>query len=331
MVIRDKLITLGADVAHASGLTALSGVTAAGSIFMLHSVVGQNIRQLRLSEHSSAGFLGAVLHYYQREGFAFVTMDEALRRVEQGREADKFISFTFDDGYRDNLEIVLPLLERYACPFTVYITTDIIERQALYWWGGLRAIVQNNDTIDYEPIGRRLPAHTLAQKVGTYYTISSHVRSGASRPADVKRLMARHGVSNNDLLDQDMLSREDLHTLSRHPLVTIGGHTQSHRALRQLSLEEARQEIEANRAYLQDCIEEPVRHFAYPFGDQQSCGEREFSLVEALGFATGVTTRRGNLAGLSNPFAMSRVLFSGMRESIGYIELQRTGLMGRGT
>lgn len=328
MVIRDKFITLGADVVHAFGLTALR--ERVGAIFMLHSVMGQSVRQMQLSEHSSAEFLESVLRHYRRRGFVFVTLDEALRRIEERRAAEKFISLTFDDGYRDNLTTVLPLLERYASPFTVYVTTDIVERQALYWWGGLRDIVQNNDMVDYEPIGRRLPTRTLAQKVKTYYAISGHVRSGASQPADIERLMTRHGVGNSDLLDRDMLSREDLRTLSRHPLVTIGGHTQTHRSLRQLSLEQANEEIEANRAYLRDCIEKPVRHFAYPFGDRQSCGEREFSLVATLGFDTGVTTRRGNLAGNIDPFAMPRVLFSGMRESIGYIELQRTGLMGTG-
>jgi peptidoglycan/xylan/chitin deacetylase (PgdA/CDA1 family) len=301
-----------------------------GTIFMLHSVVGQSVRQLRLSEHNSAGFLDAVLRHYRQKGFAFVTMNEALRRVEERRAADKFISFTFDDGYRDNLTTVLPLLERYASPFTVYVTTDIVERQALYWWGGLREIVQNNEIVDYEPMGRQLPACTLAQKVKAYYAISGHVRSGASQPADVERLMTRHGVANSDLLDRDMIGRKDLRTLSRHPLVTIGGHTKTHRSLRQLSLEEASEEIETNRTYLQDCIDASVRHFAYPFGDRQSCGEREFSLVKTLGFDTGVTTRRGSLAGSVDPFAIPRVLFSGVRESIGYIELQRAGLMGKG-
>ena len=33
----------------------------------------------------------------------------------------KFVCFTFDDGYRDNLEHAYPILKRHGVPFALYM------------------------------------------------------------------------------------------------------------------------------------------------------------------------------------------------------------------
>ena len=34
---------------------------------------------------------------------------------------------TFDDGYRDNLEAALPILERYSAPAAIYVASGYVE------------------------------------------------------------------------------------------------------------------------------------------------------------------------------------------------------------
>jgi peptidoglycan/xylan/chitin deacetylase (PgdA/CDA1 family) len=41
---------------------------------------------------------------------------------------------TFDDGYRDNLTVALPVLQRHGVPATVFLTTDHIGTDLPFWW-----------------------------------------------------------------------------------------------------------------------------------------------------------------------------------------------------
>jgi len=83
--------------------------------------------------------------------------------------------------------------------------------------------------------------------------------------------------------------------LGQSDLVEIGAHTASHPALSTLSMPRARKEMAMGRAILEAHLDQPVKHFAYPFGKASEAGEREFSICRELGFASATTTRFGNL------------------------------------
>jgi peptidoglycan/xylan/chitin deacetylase (PgdA/CDA1 family) len=42
------------------------------------------------------------------------------------------IAITFDDGYRDNLEIALPVLQKYKFPATVFVSTGMLDTEELF-------------------------------------------------------------------------------------------------------------------------------------------------------------------------------------------------------
>ncbi len=51
-----------------------------------------------------------------------VTLDTILAQPER----ERLVAITFDDGFRDNLTVALPLLERFNLPCTVFVTTDFV-------------------------------------------------------------------------------------------------------------------------------------------------------------------------------------------------------------
>ncbi len=97
------------------------------------------------------------------------------------------------------------------------------------------------------------------------------------------------------------------------PLVTIGAHTITHCNLAKQSEENALHELTTSRSRLEQALERPVLHLAYPYGDRIAAGPREFALAKAAGFKTAVTTRPGMI----------------FPESAGYLTaLQRVSLNG---
>src|SRR5262245_43784780 len=51
-----------------------------------------------------------------------VPLIETMNRNRQRRR----VAITFDDGFRDNLTVAVPLLEKYSMPATVFVTAGFI-------------------------------------------------------------------------------------------------------------------------------------------------------------------------------------------------------------
>jgi peptidoglycan/xylan/chitin deacetylase (PgdA/CDA1 family) len=62
------------------------------------------------------------LRWLRENGWTFLTMSELVDQWTQLPE--KSVALTFDDGYRDNLELALPLIEKYDARATLYLVWD---------------------------------------------------------------------------------------------------------------------------------------------------------------------------------------------------------------
>ena len=53
-----------------------------------------------------------------------VPLVETLHR----KESERLVAITFDDGYRDNLTVALPILEKYSLPITLFVVAGFVDR-----------------------------------------------------------------------------------------------------------------------------------------------------------------------------------------------------------
>jgi peptidoglycan/xylan/chitin deacetylase (PgdA/CDA1 family) len=300
--------------AHVSGFSRLVAARyrGRGMIFALHSVVDDDTFHPDHTLRCPAGQLEWALRWLRDEGLDFVTLDEAVRRLNDGNPRP-FACFTFDDGYADNLTRVLPIMEKFNAPFTVFVTTGMITREIDAWWFGLAALVRSNDRIELPVPRLRFECPDLPGKKLAFKSIETMVHKDFGLLPHLRQAIAHSTIDCSALVDREALSEEQLRQLARHPLVTIGGHTTTHPNLMQLSASGVRREMAENRKFLRDVTGQPVEHFAYPFGHERACGEREAGICREAGFRTAVTTRNGALFAehARDLYALPRIYLAG--------------------
>jgi peptidoglycan/xylan/chitin deacetylase (PgdA/CDA1 family) len=291
-----------------------------GAIFMLHQVRPGREADFQPNHHLeiTPEFLGAVLSHLRSCDVDIVTMDEAHRRLTERDFSRRFACFTFDDGYRDNRDFALPVMREFEAPFTVYVASDFAQGTGRLWWIALEKVIARASSIEIE-IGDaaiRLDTSTPPAKQVAFDHLHDWLR-GLPGEQDVQReisaLCARHGVDEAAICRELCMSWDELKPFADDPLVTIGAHSISHCNLAKQTEAIARHEMAISRARIENVLQRPVAHLAYPYGDKRAAGPREFALAQAAGFKTAVTTRPGMIfpESADHLTALSRVSLNG--------------------
>jgi peptidoglycan/xylan/chitin deacetylase (PgdA/CDA1 family) len=304
-----------------------------GAIFMLHHVHPElpgsfePNRILKVTPH----FLEEVIAHVREHGFEIVSLDEAHFRLIEGDYGRPFVSFTFDDGYRDNLEYAYPIFKAHNLPFTVYVPTDYADGRGDLWWLALEKVIVKVKalSVKIDGVQRRLRCGTPAEKDAAFHTVYWWLRGidETTARAFVRDLCKDADYDPDALCAELMMGWDEIRRMAADPLVTIGGHTRRHYALAKLTLAEARAEIAESVRRIEREIGKECRHFSYPYGDEASAGPREFALARELGMKTGVTTRKGLIHAkhAGEPTALPRVSLNGDYQKSRYVKVLLSG------
>ena len=272
-----------------------------GHILMFHRVTdtpptrvpGQS--QLEISPER----LEEIVQFFQARDYDFIDLDRLPARLETGRSHKKFVVFTFDDGYADNLTHAYPILRRYKVPFTIYVATSFPDHTAVLWWYLLDDLILTHDRLRFDlPEGLvTLDCSTPENRIAASRTLRAHIKYGPADTFDqlMQYFFSPYGIDLYSKTRELSLSWSQIEQLDRDPLVTIGSHSMHHFPLSVLSQQQAKDEIKGSKDILEECLGHPVNHFAYPFGERREATPRDFALVRQAGYHTAVTTRFANL------------------------------------
>jgi len=298
---RNTIIRAGLGALYFSGAHHLlrpifSGV---GAIFMLHNVRPARAGDFQPNHHLEVTpeFLRAMLAHLRSRGIDVITMDEVHHRLMNRKFDRRFACLTFDDGYRDNRDYALPVMREFGAPFTAFIASDFAEGSGRLWWVALEMAIAKASSIEVTIGGNamRLDSSNASAKQAAFDRLHDWLRSLPEHDLqrEVGALCARHGVDQAAICRDLCMSWDELKSFAADPLVTVGAHSITHCNLAHQSEATAREEMTASRARIEEKLQRPVVHLAYPYGDKDAAGVREFALAASSGYKTAVTTRPG--------------------------------------
>ncbi len=235
---------------------------------------------------------------YISENYTVLRLEEEWDSLVQ--EDKKYVVVTFDDGYVDNYRYALPILEKYHIPATVFVGTDLIDTNEMYWWDELEKIL-----IVDKYIGEFV-FHDVLYKVADLkdrekacMAIRNHIKNmgPAERKSSMSALRSVLGQEQSYNSELRCVNTSELREMAASPYITIGGHTKSHLSMGSFhSNELLRSEIKESLNILEKKTGKRVEVFAYPFGGKEDRCDAADRIIAECGIRKTVLVRNGNVS-----------------------------------
>ncbi len=231
--------------------------------------------------------------------FNVLPLDAAVDRLRDGTLPARAAALTFDDGYADNHDVALPLLQHHGLPCSFFIATGFLDGGRM-WNDTLIESVRRSalSHLDLRGLadasGKDLGRHAMVDVPSRRAALGNLIErvkylAPEQRQVCVDAIAKRAEVTPPDDL---MMRSEDVRSLRRAGM-QIGAHTVSHPILASLDAQQASDEIARSRDALEALLGERVGLFAYPNGKPGTdyLPAVHPGLVRELGFDAAVSTR----------------------------------------
>lgn len=278
----------------------MRGSRGRGAIFTLHHVRPTAAASFAANKHLEVTpeFLDEAIRRLRDDGCEFIPLDAMPSRLTSPR-SKPFAVFTLDDGYRNNAEHALPVFERHGVPCTIFITRGFAERTRSLWWETMGSLLDRLNAVrfDFGSGEENLDLSTEALKLRAFDRFATFVAT-VDEDAAVARIDAlsrEHGLDPLKLTADLVMDADELRRLASHPLVSLGAHTLTHRAVARLPADVARREMRQSADWLETLTGDRPRALAYPYGFPAAVSQRDMEIARELGFAVAVTTQPGTI------------------------------------
>jgi peptidoglycan/xylan/chitin deacetylase (PgdA/CDA1 family) len=219
------------------------------------------------------------------------------------RKSGRHVLITFDDGYRDNYELVYPLLKKHRLPATFFICTGLTDRNRRAWWDDIAWMINKSVRAPY--VADRPAA--IARAIAQYRSLPEPDALGF-----LDELSGETGVDLRTMSSDDnqWMTWEMIRELRANGM-TIGAHTVSHPILSKLTPQSQLSEIQGSRDRIAAELNEAPRLFAYPVGKPYTFNQDTRAALETAGFEFAFSFYGGHQpVPLASPYDVRRCSIS---------------------
>jgi len=250
-----------------------------------------------------------------------LTMDELVSQVDSAltwREPTMLL--TFDDGYRDNFDVAVPILREHNVPATFFIPTAFFESPSLPWWDHVAYVIKQTQVQQLvldRNANSELPLLQIdLQSVSRTDAIMTIIRAFLDQNiADQRWFLSQLEERAKVAVDSESLARELFmswdqvrHLDELEVGFAIGSHAHSHRRLADLDADTQRHELSDSKQILEAHLGHKIKGIAYPYGWPGTYTALTKTLAAQAGFRLAFASREGvNRFAKFDPYEISRL------------------------
>ena len=295
-----------------SGVLRLISPRASAAILMYHSVMENPV------EHADS--LGGIIHSTSEfraqmellaRSYHPLGLDDLVQKLNAGQVLPtRSVVITFDDGYKDNYEVAMPILNQLGIPATFYVTVDCLENRKLPWPSRLRFAFRTTKRSEWtDATGKAWDLHNLEFREQAYLVCCDKCcqLAGVAQEDFVTRLETDLDSRVPDALSSLMMNFDQARGLAQNGHI-VGSHTMTHPNMAHIKENDAEVELAESKRRLESELRRPVPHFSYPCPAlTPHWSERTVSQSRAVGYGSAVTTNGGVVRAGDNPLSLKRI------------------------
>ena len=227
--------------------------------------------------------------------FRVMSLGHAIRALANGTLPGRAMVITFDDGYADNADVALPILQRHGLTASFFVSTGFLNGGRM-WNDSVIECVRScgRSEIDLEEFQLgRLSISSADQRRQAIAALLPKLKYMAlqDRQEAVASLQRIAGVAH--LPQQLMMSSQQVQALHSAGM-EIGAHTVNHPILAAIEPAQAEREIAQSKQELESIVNASVDVLAYPNGKpHQDYNAGHVAMAKRLGFQGAVSTAAG--------------------------------------
>lgn len=207
------------------------------------------------------------LQFYTKY-FQCVSLEEFM---EGKRTSNRFrIALSFDDGFANNRQYVLPLLKKYQVPATFFITTAGATGQEILWNDFLNMFTKYGPAqVEWQgKVYKRNRFRRYVDSAGIALANELREQSFAVKKVMMETFSKQfdYKKQSSDQVYWQLMNEQDIRELAACPLVTIGAHGLYHNDLAHLEYNEILADLRESRQWLESVTGKPVYAYAFPYG-----------------------------------------------------------------
>lgn len=246
-----------------------------------------------------------------KDNFKVVAMADGLKLVCEEEGGGIYVSINMDDGYMDNYTHAFPVIKKYGVPATVFLTTDFIGQNHLFWWDEVFQILQSSGHKGCDVKAR----NTLRNAYRAGRINNFLMNKKESKIKNFVDNLKKQSCINKKMTPIQMLGWREIKEMAASG-ISFGSHTKAHGNLCLMEDSEIRKELMDSKLELEEKLGAKQVGFCYPFGKYD---DRVKSIVKDAGFDYARTcikgsncknTDRFSLRSIDASFLLNRTLFA---------------------